>query len=227
VNYIDTDVDVNQFSYTYRARLIDSCGRPGITSNIAKTILLTIQKDDVRMLNYLNWNAYTDFDGEILGYNLYRGLDGVFSGSPYATLLSSQRSFEDNLDSLTFTGKVCYYVEAIEGDNIYNEPEISRSNTVCEVFEPILYVPNAFFPDGINKIFIPVIGNFDPHAYQFTIFDRWGQIIFETESPLEGWNGNIAFSNKMAETGMYVYMITMHDGNGIEIIKRGHVTLLK
>lgn len=227
VNYIDADVDVNRYSYTYRARLIDSCGRPGITSNIAKTILLTVQKNDVRMINYLNWNAYSDFDGEILGYNLYRGLDGVFSGTPHATLLSSQRSFEDNLDSLTFTGKVCYFVEAIEGDNLYNDPEISRSNTVCEVFEPILYVPNAFVPDGINKIFIPVISNFDPVGYQFTIFDRWGQIIFETDSPYEGWNGNITFSNKMAETGMYIYMITMHDGNGIEIIKRGHVSLLK
>lgn len=227
VNYIDADVEVNRYSYTYRARLIDSCGRPGMTSNSAKTILLTIQKDDVRMLNYLNWNAYSDFDGEILGYNLYRGLDGIFSGTPHASLLSSQRSYEDNLDSLTFTGKVCYYVEAIEGDNLYNDPEISRSNSVCEVFEPILYVPNAFVPDGFNKIFIPVISNFDPVGYQFTIFDRWGRIIFETESPIEGWNGNIAFSNKMAETGMYIYMITMHDGNGIEIIKRGHVSLLK
>lgn len=227
VTYTDTDVDVNNYSYVYRARIIDSCGRPGISSNIAKTILLTIQKNDVRMINYLNWNAYTDFDGSILGYNLYRGLDGIFSGIPIATLLSSERSFEDNLDTLTFTGKVCYFVEAIEGDNIYNAPEISRSNVVCEVFEPILYVPNAFMPDGINKIFYPNISNFDPTDYRFTIFDRWGQVIFQTTDPAEGWDGKIAFSGKMAETATYVYMITMHDGNGIEIIKRGHVTLLK
>ena len=227
VNYIDVDVDVDKYSYTYRARIIDSCGRPGIASNIAKTILLTIQKDDARMLSYLNWNAYEDFNGSILGYNLYRGLDGVFTGSPLATLSSAERSFEDNLDSLEFTGKVCYLVDAIEGDNIFDLSEFSRSNMACENFEPILYVPNAFMPDGINKIFYPVISNFNPSDYNFAIFDRWGQVIFQTNELTEGWDGTINISNKMAETGMYVYMITMHDGNGIEIIKRGHVSLLK
>lgn len=227
VSYTDTDVEVNNFSYTYRARIIDSCGRPGTASNIAKTILLTIQKDDIRLINYLNWNAYAQFDGAILGYNLYRGIDGVFSSTPYATLSASQRSFEDDLNNVTFTGKVCYYVEAIEGSNVYNDTEISRSNIACEVFEPIIYIPNAFMPDGINTTFRPILTNFDPTDYRFTIFDRWGQAIFQTDSPIEGWSGHITFSGEMASTGTYVYMVVMHDGNGIEIIKRGHVTLLK
>ncbi len=227
MTYLDTDVEVNRFSYTYRARVVDSCGRPGTSSNIGKSILLNIQKDDVRLLTYLNWTPYIQFDGSVIAYNLYRGIDDVFSTVPLATLSNDVLSFTDDLNSVTFTGKVCYYVEAIEGSNLYNDPQISRSNEACEVFEPILYVPNAFMPDGVNKIFIPVITNFDPTDYRFTIFDRWGQVLFQTTTPEEGWNGNIAFSNKMAETATYVYMITMHDGNGIEIVKRGHVTLLK
>jgi gliding motility-associated-like protein len=220
-------VEVNRFSYTYRARVVDSCGRPGTASNIGKSILLNVQKDDVRLLTYLNWTPYIQFDGSVISYNLYRGIDDVFSTVPLATLSNDVLSFTDDLNSVTFTGKVCYYVEAIEGSNLYNDPQISRSNEACEVFEPILYVPNAFMPDGVNKIFIPVITNFDPTDYRFTIFDRWGQVLFQTTTPEEGWNGSIAFSNKMAETATYVYMITMHDGNGIEIVKRGHVTLLK
>lgn len=227
LTFTDTEVDVNKYSYSYRARVIDSCGRPGSVSNIAKTILLTIQKDDIRMLSYLNWNDYIDFDGSILGYNLYRGIDGVFNGPVYATLTDSQRSFEDDLNTVTFTGKVCYYVEAIEGDNIYNAPEISRSNTICEVFEPLIYIPNAFTPEGINPNFKPIITNFDPTDYLFTIIDRWGQVIFQTNSTIEGWSGYISFSGEMAETGTYIYMVTMHDGDGMEIIKRGFVTLLK
>lgn len=227
VTYTDKDVEVDKFSYTYRARIIDSCGRPGTASNSAKTILLTIQKDDVRLLNYLNWNAYAQFDGAILGYNLYRGIDGVFSGTPYATLSSSSRSFEDDLNNVTFTGKVCYYIEAIEGNNLYNAPEISRSNIACEIFEPIIYIPNAFVPEGVNTTFRPILTNFDPTDYRFTIFDRWGQAIFQTDSPLEGWSGHITFSGEMANTGTYVYMVVMHDGDGIEIIKRGHVSLLR
>lgn len=227
LSYTDTDVDVNAYSYTYRARIIDSCGQPGAVSNSAKTILLTIQKDDIRMLNYLSWNEYADFNGAILGYNLYRGIDGNFSGAPIATLPSSARYFEDDLNNVTFTGKVCYYVEAIEGSNLFNDPQISRSNIACEVFEPLIYIPNAFTPEGLNPTFIPVITNFDPTDYRFTIIDRWGQVVFQTDSPLEGWSGYIESSGKMAETGTFIYMVVMHDGNGIEIVKRGHVSLLK
>jgi gliding motility-associated-like protein len=226
VFYTDTDVDVNKFSYTYRARVIDSCGHLGTASNIAKTILLTTQKDDVRMLTYLNWTAYTDFDGSVLAYNIYRGVDGVFATGVLASVPASQLSFQDDANDLTFMGKVCYYIEAIEGDNVYDARELSLSNISCEVFEPIVYIPNAFMPEGVNTTFIPVITNFDPREYRFTIFDRWGQVIFQTDSPIEGWSGYIP-GGKMAETGTYVYMVEMHDGNGIEIIKRGHVTLLK
>jgi hypothetical protein len=226
VSYTDTDVDVNKFSYTYRARVIDSCGRPGTASNIAKTILLTVQKDDVRMLAYVNWTDYVDYNGDVLAYNIYRGIDGVFSGGPIATLSPNVLSFEDDLNDITFMGKVCYYVEAIEGDNVYGFRETSRSNIACEVFEPIIYIPNAFMPEGVNSTFKPVLTNFDPTEYRFTIFNRWGQVIFMTESPIEGWSGYIDGGN-LAQTGTYIYMVEMHDGNGIEIIKRGFVTLLK
>lgn len=225
--FTDLDVDVDEKSYTYRARIIDSCGQAGAVSNLAKTILLKSQKDDIRMLNYLTWNDYMDFDGSILGYNLYRGIDGNFNSTPIATLPASARYFEDDLNSVTFTGKVCYFVEAIEGNNLFNDPQISRSNVACEVFEPLIYIPNAFTPEGLNPIFIPVLTNFEPNDYRFTIFDRLGQVVFQTNSPIEGWNGTIELSGNMAETGTYIYMVVMHDGNGIEIVKRGHVSLLK
>jgi hypothetical protein len=226
VTYTDTDVDVNKFSYTYRARVIDSCGRPGTASNEARTILLTVQKDDVRMLAYVNWTPYGDYNGQVLAYNLYRGIDGVFSGGPIATFSPNELSYEDDLNDVTFMGKVCYYVEAIEGDNVYGFRETSRSNIACEVFEPIIYIPNAFMPEGVNSTFRPVLTNFDPTEYRFTIFNRWGQVIFMTESPIEGWSGYVD-GGKLAETGTYIYMVELHDGNGIEIIKRGFVTLLK
>ncbi len=227
VFYTDVNVDVQQFSYTYRARIIDSCGRPGSSSNIAKTILLKIMKDDVGLQSYLNWTPYTDFDGAILGYTIYRGIDGVFGGTPVATVGPDVHSYLDDLNSTTFTGKVCYYVEAIEGSNRYNDPKISRSNIACEVFEPLIYIPNAFMPDGFNPCFFPEITNFDPEDYRFVIFDRWGQEIFHTTVFGDKWCGTIGNTNEMAETATYVYMITLKDGNGNEIVKRGHVTLLK
>lgn len=227
LSYIDEDVEVNDLSYIYRVLVIDSCGREGAISNEAQTILLEVQNDEVAKINYLYWNNYREYNGSILGYNLYRGFNGVFNTSPIATVASDQLYFTDDVNGAVSNGKICYKVEAVESMNIYGFSERSFSNVACVILPPLVYIPNAFTPGGLNPIFIPVISDFDPVDYDFTIFDRWGQAIFRTSDPTVGWDGIIAFSGKLAETGTYVYMVTLHDGNGIEIIKRGHVTLLK
>lgn len=227
VNYVDEEVDINAESYTYRVQVIDSCGRPSVISNEAHTILLNIDNDDVEKLNYLNWNAYHEFDGSIIGYNVYRGYDGIFSGAPIATVSSNVLFYSDDVTDVVSTGKICYYIEAIESMNVYSFAERSQSNERCITLPPLIYIPNAFRPDGINKIFFPVISDFDPVDYNFSIFDRLGQIVFQSSTPGEGWDGRIALSGKMAKNDTYVYMLTLHDGDGIEIIKRGHVTLVK
>ncbi|MDX2359843.1 MAG: gliding motility-associated C-terminal domain-containing protein [Crocinitomicaceae bacterium] len=225
--YDDEDVQVQERSYNYRIQVIDSCGREGSISNEARTILLTVDNDDVRKINYLFWSSYEEFDGGVLAYNVYRGIDDIFNGGPIVTLPPGEFSYEDDVNAVYSKGKVCYYVEAIEADNLYNFSELSHSNRRCITLPPIIYIPNAFMPDGINKIFLPILSDFDPLDYDLSIFDNWGRVIFKTNLPDEGWNGNIALSGKMAEPGVYTYMVTLHDGDGIEIIKRGHVTLLK
>lgn len=227
LSYTDEDVSVSDYSYTYRAQVVDSCGLLGDTTNEAKTILLQITNDEVAKINYLNWSTYHQFDGAILGYDIYRGTADFINPVPIATVSIDTRSFVDDVSNMVSKGKICYYVEAIEAMNTYNFAEVSRSNEACVTLPPLVFIPNAFTPDGLNPIFKPVLNDFDPTDYDFTVFDRWGQAIFRTSSPEEGWNGKIAFSNKMANTGTYLYMLTLRDGDGIEIIKRGHVSLLK
>ena len=227
VSYTDTDVDVNASSYTYRVQYIDSCGLLGGFSNEAQTILLDIDYDDVLKINYLNWNPYQQFFGSILQYDLYRGFDSIFTGGAMASFTSGELSFTDDVSNVISKGKLCYYVEAIESMNVYNFSEISRSNIRCMTLPPIIYIPNAFTPDGENPVFMPILSDFDPTDYDFTIFDRWGQVIFKTNSADEGWDGRTILSGKMAATGMYVYMIVLHDGDGVEVVRRGHVSLLR
>jgi hypothetical protein len=227
ITYIDTDVDVNESSYVYRTQILDSCGRLGITSNEAATILLTIENDEVEKINYLNWTPYYDFDGSLLSYNVYRGVSGIFEINPIATLPNGHYSYEDDVSELYSTGRVCYQIQAIEGMNVYSFSESSYSNVLCSTVPPLIYIPNAFTPGGLNPIFKPVISDFDGAGYDFSIFDQWGQVIFKTANPDDGWDGSIKLSGKLANTGTYVYFVKLHDGDGIEIIKRGHVTLLK
>ena len=51
--------------------------------------------------------------------------------------------------------------------------------------------------------------------------------MFRSNTPGEVWDGTIQGTGKAAETATYVYMVELRDGNGIEIIKRGHVSLLR
>lgn len=231
LTYLDETAEVNERSYTYRVQYLDSCGLPADSSNIARTIFLEVDYDDLRRLNYLQWNSYIDFDGSVIGYNIYRSINGAYDPTPIATVSPIQLSYVDSLFGVQTNGRICYEVEAIESFNQYGFSERSLSNEACAIYPPIVYIPNAFIPEdanvAVNEIFIPVLGDFDPVDYEFTIFDRWGGVIFNTNNPLEGWDGIIKGTNRMAQTGTYLYLLILHDGNGEEVVRRGHVSLLK
>lgn len=229
VNYTDNSVDVELQSYIYRVQVIDSCGKAGAYSNEAQTILLTIQLDDVSKEAYLSWNPYQQFDGSILGYAIYRGIDGNYSPTPIATVPNGQYYFNDDLNNVVSKGRICYYIEAIEAINSFGFSELSRSNATCALLTPLIYIPNTFTPDGdgTNDIFLPIVSDFDPAYYELTTYNRYGQVIFISNDPSIGWDGSVQGTNQMAATGTYLYTVSVRDGNGIEILKRGHVNLLK
>ena len=93
-----------------------------------------------------------------------------------------------------------------------------------------LFVPNAFTPDGdgVNDEFGPVVQGADPSQYQFIVFDRWGQKVFETTSVEEKWDGSIKGSQSSAKTDVYVWkVITVNKYNGKQIVRKGHVTAIR
>jgi gliding motility-associated-like protein len=229
-SWTDTDVLVDRFSYVYRAVVVDSCGDFGSISNTAQTILLKVKTDDLGMTHTLNWSTYGDFQGSLLGYNVYRGFNGLIDSQPLALLPKSQLSFQDNSSQFPATsGKTCYYVEAEEGPNLYGFKERSQSNTVCPSLSPLIYAPNSFTPNGddINAIFQPILTFYDFASYRLTIYDRWEHPIFESNQIENGWNGEIKSSGKMANPGTYLYLLSFKNGEGTEVIRRGHVNLLK
>jgi gliding motility-associated-like protein len=71
------------------------------------------------------------------------------------------------------------------------------------------WLPNAFTPDenNLNDVFKPVLeGVYD---YSFTIFDRWGEMIFRTNDYKEGWDGT--HQGQLAMNDVYVYKISFKD----------------
>ena len=75
-----------------------------------------------------------------------------------------------------------------------------------------IYTPNAFTPnnDGVNDVFLPVINGFDPEKFSMFIFDRWGNLVFESLNLNVGWNG-LSSKNEECQSGVYVYKIVLEE----------------
>jgi gliding motility-associated-like protein len=84
----------------------------------------------------------------------------------------------------------------------------TASATVVVQDNLIYYVPNTFTPDGdiFNQTFKPVFtSGFDPYNYSLMIFNRWGELIFESRNTQVGWDGT--YNNRIAQEGVYTWRI--------------------
>jgi gliding motility-associated-like protein len=107
---------------------------------------------------------------------------------------------------------------------------LDTTSQVIQGPEPtLLFVPNTFTPDGneFNNQFLPVFtSGFDPFEYNLSIFDRWGELIFETNNAEFGWDGT--YNGKLVQTGSYTWAITYKSSTSSERKKiTGHINVLK
>ncbi len=93
--------------------------------------------------------------------------------------------------------------------------------------EYLIWVPNAFTPfdkDNLNDVFKPE--TFGVTEYTMYIFDRWGNLIFETNDVDQGWNGT--YKGKPCQIDVYVYKLEYKDMVEYEHHEKvGRVTLVK
>jgi gliding motility-associated-like protein len=97
--------------------------------------------------------------------------------------------------------------------------------------QEIFYVPNTFTPDGdnFNQVFNPVFySGFDPFNFEMLIFNRWGQVIFETHNTEIGWDGSYSDQTGIVSDGIYTWKITYKNPKTDERkILIGHVLVLR
>jgi gliding motility-associated-like protein len=103
--------------------------------------------------------------------------------------------------------------------------------TVSVSTSSYVYVPNSFTPDGdgFNDVFAPVVtGLSSTSRYSFSVYNRWGDLIFDTEDPKDVWVGDVNGGGHFAEDGAYVYEIKIQFSSGEEPFKRmGTVVLVR
>jgi len=217
LEYLDESVKVQANSYIYRIQTIDSCGYGSPYSNIGKSILL--KADESSEYTKLSWTAYQYWEEDVNEYEVQ-----IFNKSlnDFVDLYSSKETieFEDNITDLN-QPEFCYRIKAIRnGDGLE-----SFSNTVCVSTMLNVFVPNAFSPnsDGLNDEF-EIKGTFIID-YKIMIYDRWGQLLFESDDIEKSWDGK--FNNSLCPVGDYYYQVQVKGTSGNRDFINGTVSIIR
>lgn len=104
---------------------------------------------------------------------------------------------------------------------------VAQDSVTIEVFiDTLLWLPNAFTPDGdgVNDLFLVYGKNFK--TIDFKVFNRWGELLFATNNPSQGWDGT--YKNKEMNAGVYVFTIQATYINELESgLQRGSFVLVR
>lgn len=133
--------------------------------------------------------------------------DGVESLWTFGEVGSSQSRHADFRfpDGAGARYEVCLLVTSPEGC-------VDQTCTWIEVADDFfLFIPNAFTPDGdgLNDLFGPVLSHTDLVEYSFWIANRRGQVVFETNDPLQKWDGSGSTGTHYEGNDLYVWKITV------------------
>jgi gliding motility-associated-like protein len=209
--------------YTVTAQ--DRCNNT-ITSNRINSLLLTGAALDDQATNRFQWPTYTHDLLASISYELVRIEPNgneliIFTGD------SLSLTFDDEVND-TDTESRCYFLRAniiFRTPDGKTYPRVLRSNRIC-LSQPVrLYVPNVFAPEGINRIFKPQTPSEQITEYSMEILDRWGGVLFQSSNIDTGWNGESR--GEPLPQGVYLYRISLTQGNGRQFEKIGTITLIR
>ncbi len=138
-------------------------------------------------------------------------------------------SFQENIEALYkkqfYSGiqatKLCYFAEFYKGGKLF-----SNTNKICFFPDDIMLIPNAFTPDGNveeDKIFRPIAGYVA--EYTMAIYSRWGDLIYQTNTLEQGWDGTLPNGKKVKQQS-FRYIISYRNRANKMIVRKGFVTVL-
>ena len=223
----DLKVDVQKNSYTYRLRILDSCGDLGPYSNIGKTILLNIDTStDVKP--FLVWTAYRDWPEGVQYYDI--DIENPKTGFKWLARTNSggDTIFTDNITDLNSLPFYTYHVVAHRNGTLSNPDKniniVSMSNDATLRPHSRLFIPNVFTPngDGINDSFF--VQGLYIKEFHMKIFDRWGTKVFESGSMKDKWSG--LFKDGPPVLDSYKYLINYTGVDNVNRYISGWVTIL-
>jgi len=179
-------------------------------------------------VNQLNWNMpnlVCENSQDLASYNLYY----TFNLNEPLDLIEQFNNETNNTTHAPSDGiSGCYAVSAI--DSLGNEGPLSE--IICVESCPIYELPNTFTPnnDNANDIFVPRENKFVT-SVDFKVFNRWGNLLFETVDPELNWNGQNQNGSDI-DAGTYYYTCKVFDididGSQVEVdFLKGNIQIFK
>lgn len=216
--WLDQGLNTDENIYEYRVITTDACGNP-IVSPLHRHVQIqgTVREGtfdlDMEFTQYFGWA------NGVQRYELYIKENGQNTYSLVGGYDPDAR-FIVNGDGNSY--KKCFRIKAYENDV---NGEVSWSNEICFYFNPNVFVPNAFTPNGDEhngqfRVVSSAIKNFN-----MQIYNRWGERVFETNDPSEGWDGT--YKGVDVQSGIYMFVITFSDFQDVPYNKYGTVHVIR
>ncbi len=176
------------------------------------------------------FNVYTPptafFETDTSGYQIFYPIqfDNQSSSGFYSWVFGDGDSSAQRnpLHEYTDTGFVSPCVTVTDNNQC--------TDTYCKELEiyflGVVDVPNAFSPNGDGMNDILYVRGYGVETMEFKVFNRWGELVFESYDINDGWDGS--YKSKAQEMEVYVYTLQARFLDGTETgIRKGNVTLLR
>jgi len=128
------------------------------------------------------------------GYNVWSWMSNDYQSDNFTL------SFDDEG---MFTLSVLHYSNGC----VSNQQETVITVENCP--EELIYLPNSFTPDGDenNNTWLPILtSGFDPYSFNIMVYNRWGEVIWESNNYLESWDGT--YNYQIVPAGIYNWKLT-------------------
>lgn len=123
-----------------------------------------------------------------------------------------------------------YFIVTLRAENEFGcSSEMQKPVNIDNAF--YMFMPNSFTPDddGLNDVFMPEFNSkLKIESYEFVVMNRWGEIVFSTNDPGDGWIGNIRGGDHYAHNDVFTWSVEI-DFNNKQIGKsfKGSVLVLR
>ncbi|MBN2481772.1 MAG: gliding motility-associated C-terminal domain-containing protein [Bacteroidales bacterium] len=211
--------------FYYRLVVLNSCGLPGDSSNMANNILLNGTLNNLNVI--LDWNDYSDWYGGVQNYTVTRTV-GVENPVVDVVYTGPMTGFNDDISLLVnhldpYENRICYRVEAVENVNKFSIQGRSISNQTCVSVNSEIRVPNAIIPNDPDpeiSNFEPIF-EFEPEHYEIIVYNRLGLKIWEGSGP---WDGTV--NGNFVPEGVYLYYIRIFNRSSDIVELNGKLTII-